>query len=128
MADRIESKEYKHYKKKLEGKSHHRDSRSEKINDEVKNDKMRADNEEDLGGRPAFLFGAGNMRGVTLDSSGANLPQVDEAWQLLRCFTLGVRDVGVSGLNPEAIIRAIRTRGSCVWQQTSTPQGESTSQ
>ncbi|MGD9659395.1 MAG: hypothetical protein AB7U61_17445 [Methylocystis sp.] len=69
-------------------------------------------NEEELGGRPAFLFESDGLAAVTLDSSGQNLPPRNGAgWQLVRYFTLGVRDAGLAGINPEPIIRRIHKRG-----------------
>ena len=76
-------------------------------------------NEEELGGRPAFLFRAGDLHGVTLDSSGQNLPQTTPAqWQLESYFTLGVRDAVPGDINPEQIIRGVRAAGYYVWRTT----------
>ena len=75
-------------------------------------------NEEELGGRPAFLYHAGDMAAVTLDSSGANLPAPPGAqpWVLSRDFTLGVRDVGLENMSPEPIIRGIYSEGYYMWR------------
>ncbi len=88
------------------------------------------DNENELGGRPAFLFEAGEMAGVTLDSSGANLPELAQGvrWQLARYFTLGVRSPGLQGVNPEPIIRGIRAQGFYVWRKTDPSRMEGTTQ
>lgn len=81
-------------------------------------------NEENLGGRPAFLFRAGEWCGVTLDSSGENLPKTSPtAWQLDRYFTLGVRDAGPGEVAPEQIIRGIRASGFYVWRTTDPLRG-----
>lgn len=75
-------------------------------------------NEEELGGRPAFMFEADNRAAVTLDSSGQNLPASDgEQWHLVRSFTLGVRDAGIAGINPEPLIRGIYSRGYYLWHK-----------
>jgi hypothetical protein len=69
-------------------------------------------NEEELGGKPAFLFKSGDLLAGSLDSSGGNLPAAPSGqWQLVRYFTLGVRDPGVGGINPEVIIRGIHGQG-----------------
>jgi hypothetical protein len=86
-------------------------------------------NEEELGGRPAFLFEAGDLAAVTLDSSGQNLPMSDgEPWRLVRYFTLGVRDAGLAGISPEPIIRGVHAHGYYLWDRTSPRGGEGTSQ
>lgn len=85
-------------------------------------------NEEELGGRPAFLFRSGAMAGVTLDSSGANLPPHEPSWTMERYFTLGVRDAGLETINPEVIIRGIKARGYYVWRTNDPSRGEGTSQ
>jgi len=85
-------------------------------------------NEEELGGRPAFLFRSGTRRGVTLDSSGANLPPTDRPWILARYITLGVRDVGFEGTNPEPVIRGIEAQGYYCWDLGNPAPGEGTSQ
>jgi hypothetical protein len=86
-------------------------------------------NEEELGGRPAFLFEAGGLAAVTLDSSGQNLPTSDdERWRLVRYFTLGIRDAGLAGISPEPIIRGIHARGYYLWHKASPRGGEGTSQ
>lgn len=88
-----------------------------------------ADNEEELGGRPAFLFAAGAWRAVTLDSSGSNLPKPEEErWRLVRYFTLGVRDAGLEGIDPEPILRGIVARGYFVWRPGDPSRTSGTSQ
>ena len=83
-------------------------------------------NEELLGGRPAFLFQAGEFAGATLDSSGANLPPAENGrpWQLEQMFTLGVRDVGPGDIYPEKIIAGIRAHGYLVWYRTTTAEAD----
>lgn len=87
-------------------------------------------NEEDLGGRPAFLFRCGDMLGVTLDSSGANLPviQTEGGWTLERYFTLGIRDVGLDDISPESIIRGIRANGYHIWRASDPSRMQGTTQ
>lgn len=87
-----------------------------------------SDNEEDLGGRPAFLYRSGEWAGATLDSSGQNLPARQDRWQLDRHFTLGVRDVGPESITPEEIIRGIQFRGYHVWRATDRAKTSGTSQ
>jgi hypothetical protein len=80
-------------------------------------------NEEELRGRPAFLYEAKNLAAVTLDSSGQNLPQTDGvAWQLVRYSTLGVGDVGLADINPEEIIRGVHARGYYLWRKRDAPE------
>lgn len=75
-------------------------------------------NEEEFGGRPAYLFFSGELAGVTLDPSGANLPEQPggEPWRLDRSFVLGVRDVGLLDMNPEPLVQGIKTDGYYVWR------------
>jgi len=70
------------------------------------------------------------MAGVSLDSSGANLPAPEsgQKWEMARYFTLGVRDAGVEGINPETIIRGIRADGFYVWRPTDPSRVQGTSQ
>lgn len=87
------------------------------------------DNEEELGGRPAFLFKSGPLAAVTLDSSGANLPlRAAEPWQLQQAVTLGVRDVGLPGINPEPVIRGIFSAGYYIWDTSDPSWGLGSSQ
>jgi hypothetical protein len=84
-------------------------------------------NEEELGGKPAFLFGSGELLAVSLDSSGANLPAAPSGqWQLVRYFTLGVRDPGIDGVNPEVIISGIHAQGFYLWKPSLIARGEPT--
>jgi hypothetical protein len=84
-------------------------------------------NEEELGGKPAFLFGSGDLLAVSLDSSGANLPAAPSGqWQLVRYFTLGVRNPGVGGVNPEVIISGIHAQGYYLWKPSPIARGEPT--
>lgn len=88
-----------------------------------------ADNEEKLGGRPAFLFRAGDMRAVTLDQSGANLPDGQvEPWQLAAYITLGVRNANIEGINPEPIIRGVYRQGYYCWRASNPARMDGTSQ
>lgn len=85
-------------------------------------------NEEELGGRPAFLFQCGPLRGVTLDSSGENLPSEAGKWTLERYFTLGIRDCGLEDIGPETLIRGIKARGYHVWSRADPSRMQATSQ
>lgn len=73
-------------------------------------------NEEDEGGRRAYLFACGDLAAVSLEEDGANLP-MKRQWTFLRPFTLGVRDVGPWGKNPEPIIRGLLSDGFYVWRE-----------
>jgi hypothetical protein len=74
--------------------------------------------EAELGGRPAFLFEAGDLSAITLDSSGQNLPRVDSsAWQLKRYLTLGTRDEGSLGVDLEPVVHGICSRGYYLWRK-----------
>ena len=68
--------------------------------------------------------------GITLDSSGANLPVIQSAggWTLERYITLGIRDVGLEDINPEAVIRGIRAHGYHVWRTTDPSRMQGTTQ
>ena len=93
-------------------------------------DRAEAANEEEVGGRPAFLFAAGDMAGVTLDPSGTNLPAPprNTRWTLQRRFTLGVRDAGLGSVSPEPLIRGILASGCYVWRTDAAIGGRGTSQ
>ena len=92
------------------------------------NDSAVAGNEEELGGRPAFLFRTGEWAGVSLDSSGKNLPGRGEPWQLDQYFTLGVRHAVPANLNPEQIIRGVSADGYFVWRTTDPARTAATTQ
>jgi len=83
-------------------------------------------NEEDLGGRPAFLFRSGEWAGVTLDSSGQNLPARGPGWRLEQYFTLGIRDAAPMGIIPEQVVRAIHSDGYFVWRPLPEPRASTT--
>ena len=73
-------------------------------------------NEEELGGRPAFLYRSDDWSGITLDSSGENLPARSAGWQLERYITLGIRDAIPADATPEQILAGIQARGFYVWK------------
>lgn len=73
-------------------------------------------NEEELGGRPAFLYRSGEWTGVTLDSSGQNLPWRELPWKPAGEFTLGIRHAAPDGVTPEQIVRGIHVDGYYVWR------------
>ena len=87
-------------------------------------------NEEELGGVTAFVFKCRDEAAITLESSGANLPALlpPETWIFDRKFTLGVRDVCPIGLNPEPVIRTIRSQGFYVWRPHDPSRRSGTSQ
>lgn len=87
-------------------------------------------NEEDLGGRCAYVFCSGEQRGVTLDPGGDNLPDLERglSWTFDRSFTLGVRDVGLEDVSPEVMIRGILARGYYVWSRDDPSRMAGTSQ
>lgn len=88
------------------------------------------ENENDLGGRPAYLFEAADLAAVTLDPSGADLPPTadGEPWRRVRELTLGVRDAGMVGMNPEPIIRGLLARGVHVWRRADPTRMKGTTQ
>ena len=64
----------------------------------------------------AFLFESDDQEtfAVTLDESGANLP-CDRRW-LKRCdFALGVHEAVPANIDPEPILRGIRSSGLYMW-------------
>ncbi len=79
-------------------------------------------NEEESGGRPAFLFKCGDDAAITLDPIGANLPDCLSQWTLETQFLLGIRNVGLPHISPEPVIRGIAIRGFYLWR-TSAPRG-----
>jgi len=85
-------------------------------------------NEEELGGRPAFLYRSGEWAGVTLDAGGQNLPHREGGWHLERHFTLGVRDALPINVTPEQIIRGIRANGHFVWRVNDPSRTSATTQ
>lgn len=85
-------------------------------------------NEEELGGRPAFLYCSGEWSAVTLDSSGQNLPALGPGWNLKMYFTLGVRDAAPPGIIPEQVIRKIHLQGYHVWRTDQRAKRAGTSQ
>ena len=87
-------------------------------------------NEEELGGVTAFVFESGDEAAITFDSSGANLPALlpPDKWVFEQKFTLGVRDVCPIGLNPEPVIRTIRSQGYYIWRPRDPSRRSGTSQ
>lgn len=75
-------------------------------------------NEEEFGGRPAYLFVSGAFAAVTLDPTAANLPHQagEEPWRLEHSFTLGIRDVGPLDINPEPLVLGVKTDGYYMWR------------
>jgi len=83
---------------------------------DVESDHTEA-NEETAGGRPACLFEAGDMRAVTADHTGRNLPPpASGKWRLRETFELGVRQGSLEGINPEPVVRGLRADGYYVWR------------
>jgi hypothetical protein len=56
------------------------------------------------------------MFGVSLDSHGKNLPVCDGGWVLRTEFSLGVHEPVPAPIDPEPILRGIRSQGYFVWQ------------
>lgn len=67
---------------------------------------------------PAYLFESSNgaMFGVSLDSHGKNLPRREGGWALRAAFSLGVHDPVPAPIDPEPILRGIRSQGYFIWQ------------
>jgi len=67
--------------------------------------------------RTAYLFRSGDSFAVSLDKAGANLPPpVDGgAWQFQQQFELGVKEAMPAPIDPEPILRGIKSRGYFVW-------------
>jgi hypothetical protein len=69
----------------------------------------------DVDARAAYLFFCPftNRYGVTLDKSGSNLPQqgCDAGWQLQAEFPLGIHEALPAPMDPEPILRGIRSVG-----------------
>jgi len=83
-------------------------------------------NEEDHGGRPAYLFRSGKWAAITLESSGANLPDRGCEWHLEQQFTLGIRSAAPPGIIPEQCVRSIHAHGYFVWRPRSEPRAGTT--
>ena len=80
--------------------------------------------DEDLTGRPAFLYRSGEKAAITLDSSGQNLPDSSTGWKLDGYFTLGARDADPADPTAEEMIRGIRADGYFVWSTRPTGRGQ----
>ena len=85
-------------------------------------------NEEEGGGRQAFLFECGDDAAITLDPAGTNLPKRNGDWIVVKHFILGIRNVGLPHVSPEAIIRGIASRGYYIWNMNQPRGGSATSQ
>ena len=70
--------------------------------------------------RAAYLFfcPSTNRYGVTLDESGSNLPQqgCDVGWQLQAEFSLGIHEALPVAMDPEPVLRGIKSVGYFVWR------------
>lgn len=68
--------------------------------------------------RIAFLFESrnGELLGVSLDETGANLPvEGRDRWSLKTRFRLGVHEALPASIDPEPILRGLKARGYFVW-------------
>jgi hypothetical protein len=77
--------------------------------------------------RPASLFETsdGRFLGVCLDRSGAALPRTNgEIWHFQTEFRLGVREPVPVAIDPEPLLRGIKSDGFFVWPANRTlPMG-----
>lgn len=68
----------------------------------------------------AYLFqcGAGGLFAVSLDPSGANIPQsaCEERWRFKISFDLAVHLAVPARIPPEPILRGIRDTGFYIWR------------
>ena len=63
-----------------------------------------------------FELGDSDLFAVTLDCTGSNLPAGDGSeWRLRDEFLLGVQDLMPVPLNPEPVLRSIRSKGYFTW-------------
>ena len=88
------------------------------------------ENEEELGGRTAQLFAWKTWRLVTLDPPTSVFPHPEVStpdWNFERTFTLGIRDAGIEGVNPETLVHAIRAQGYYLWRTDDASRMEPTS-
>ena len=86
----------------------------------------------DLEARSAYLFfcPSTNRYGVTLDESGSNLPQQggDAGWQLQAEFSLGIHEALPVPMDPEPVLRGIKSVGYFVWREGPVRNPRGTSQ
>jgi len=75
--------------------------------------------ETDASGAYLFLCPLTNCYAITLDKSGANLPdqECDLGWQLQAEFPLGIREAIPAPMDPEPVIRSIKAVGYFVWRE-----------
>mgnify|MGYP007011823267 CR=1 FL=1 len=67
---------------------------------------------------PAYLFvsRSGETFGVSLNADGRDLPTSEEEWVLRTGFPLGVHDPVPAPIDPEPILRGIRSQGYFIWR------------
>ena len=68
--------------------------------------------------RIAFLFESRNgaLLGVSLDETGSNLPvERQDRWTLKTRFRLGVHEALPVAIDPEPILRGLKSRGYFIW-------------
>jgi hypothetical protein len=86
----------------------------------------------DVDARAAYLFfcPSTNRYGVTLDKSGSNLPQqgCDAGWQLQAEFPLGIHEALPVPMDPEPVLRGIKSVGYFVWRESPVRNPRGTSQ
>jgi len=71
-----------------------------------------------------------NRYGITLDRSGSNLPQqgCEAGWQLQAEFPLGVHEALPAPMDPEPVLRSIKSIGYFVWREGPVRNPRGTSQ
>jgi hypothetical protein len=86
----------------------------------------------DIDARAVYLFhcASTNCYGITLDPSGANLPDQGcaKGWQRKSEFPLGVREALPAPMNPEPILRGIAADGYFIWREGPVMNPSGTSQ
>ena len=75
----------------------------------------------DLEKMTAYLFRCDDegLFAVSCDRSGANIPRnlCPEGWQMMKAFELGVHEPAPASINPEPIIRGLRSSGYYIWRK-----------
>lgn len=77
----------------------------------------------------AYLFQCGDngLYAVSNDASGVNIPRsaCPEGWRVKASFALGVREAIPVAIDPEPILRGVRSVGYYIWREGSNPHGTS---
>lgn len=72
----------------------------------------------DIDCTPAFMFRSrdGEQFGVSLDREGHNLPRGEgQRWEICAEFNLGVHEPVPASIDPEPLLRGIKSQGFFVW-------------